>query len=87
MKTFLGHPAHRLGHIQKHVLLVLANRGPSARSDWTAWYPLRSEQVYGAMDGLYRRGLVDVAGFEDNSRTFAITKAGLEAIDGEELED
>jgi DNA-binding PadR family transcriptional regulator len=76
--THLGHPAHRLGPVQRHVLRVLAIRGECARSDWGAWYPLDVSQVYGAMEGLGRRGLVDVAGFDGRSRTFRLTSRGLE---------
>jgi hypothetical protein len=60
---------------QQHVLLVLAD-GPRARSDWGAWYPLRTEQIYGIISALERRGLVDVAGFDGNARTFKLTEAG-----------
>lgn len=76
--TYLGHPAHQLGPVQKHVLLVLSTRGTCARNDWAAWYPIRPEQTYSAIDGLARRGLVDVAGFatKRNARTFKLTAAG-----------
>jgi predicted transcriptional regulator len=63
---------------QQHVLCVLANRGASAITEWGAWWP----QVRGIIDRLARVGYVDVAGFDGRSRTYKITSAGLEAIDG-----
>lgn len=77
--TYLGHAMHRLGPVQKHVLLVLGTRGESARTDWAAWWPVRSEQVYGAIEALGRRGLVDVAGFDGRARTFKLTAEGERA--------
>lgn len=79
--TYLGQATHRLGPIQKHVLLVLSTRGASTCTDWSAWYPIREEQVRSAIDSLGRRGLVDVAGFDGRSRTFALTSAGNDAVD------
>lgn len=78
--TYLGHAAHRLGRNQKHVLLVLSTRGASAASG-LGWWPLREEQVRGAILSLAKRGLVDVAGFEGRSRTYRLTSAGFEVVD------
>ena len=66
---------------QQHVLLVLAD-GPRTRSDWAAWYPIRTEQTYGIIRSLEQRGLVDVAGFDGNARTFKLTDAGYAAVEG-----
>lgn len=79
-RTHLGHPAHRLGHIQRYVLLVLSNRGASTASGF-GWWPLREDQVRGAIRGLANRGLVDVAGFENGARTYRLTRTGFEVVD------
>lgn len=65
---------------QQHVLLTLAQRGASSVTDWAVWYPMREGQVRGVIRGLYRKGLVDVAGWDGRSRTYAITDKGLEAL-------
>jgi DNA-binding PadR family transcriptional regulator len=80
----------RLTPRQHHVLSVLFTRGPAARNDWAAWFPLTTSQVYGIIDALGRRGLVDAHSFSGNSRLFAITEAGraaLEGYDGEKIEE
>lgn len=73
-----------LGHVQKHVLLVLSTRGDCSCTDWSAWYPLNEGQVRGAIRGLTRRGLVDAAGWEHGSRgarVYKITRAGDRALE------
>ena len=80
----------RLTPRQHHVLSVLVTRGECARNDAMAWYPLYTEQIYGIMDRLGRRGFVEPVRFEDNARLFGITQAGLDALrayDGETIED
>jgi hypothetical protein len=76
----------RLTFYQRHALLVLAQRGPSACNEWDAWYPMTTGQAYGVIDRLYRRGLVEPAGFSSYgklARTFAITERGIEALGDE----
>jgi hypothetical protein len=78
---------------QKHVLLVLAQRGPTAIPEPTAWFPLNGDQVRGIIRAFgHRRGpaLVDVAGFDatlNGARTYKITPAGLALIDGADADE
>jgi hypothetical protein len=74
-------PNAPLGPTQRRVLLGLGTRGASAANDWAAWYPLRYGEVYGAIQRLGMRGLVDVDGWKDGARTYRLTKAGVEAVD------
>ena len=66
---------------QIHVLNVFADGRPYSITDWVAWYPMHSDQVRSVMRSLWHRGLVDVAGFEGRSRTYAITDKGSAAIE------
>jgi hypothetical protein len=63
---------------QRHVLLCLAQRGESTTSDWGTWYPMNVDQVPGVIRRLAERGMVDVAGFDGQARTYKLTQAGLE---------
>lgn len=73
----------RIGPTQRHVLLVLSVRGPSAANDWAAWFPLDNGQCRAALNRLAWRGLVDAVGWEDGARggrLYGLTRAGLEAV-------
>jgi DNA-binding PadR family transcriptional regulator len=68
------------GYTQKLVLRLLAS-GDSARSvrqlanDWPG---LTESAVFGALGRLARRGLVDVAGWDDyERRTYRLTEKGI----------
>lgn len=77
-------------HLQARVIRTLANRGEATIIDWTAWYPMAETQVRGVINGLGRRGIVDVAGFDDRARTYKLTEAGwaaAEKLDPEEEDD
>ena len=77
-----------LGPTQRHVLLVLANRGEATAADWGAWWPLTTEQARGAIDRLYRRGLVQPVRWDGAARVWALAPDGqdIAAVWGEALE-
>lgn len=80
----------RLTPRQHHVLSVLFTRGPAARNDWGAWFPLEVKQVYGIIDRLGRRGFVEPHSFTGNTRLFMLSQKGYEALqayDGEKIEE
>lgn len=69
-----------LGHTQKLVLRLLAGGAKSAEYLSYDWPGLTASAAYGAIQRLGARGLVDVAGWEDNSnrRTYCLTEKGAE---------
>ena len=69
-----------LGRSQKHVLLVLSTRGEATASDWAAWFPLRGDAARGALDRLYRRGLVQPTRFGLDGRYWSLSAAGEAAV-------
>lgn len=73
-------PNAPLGRTQRRVLLGLGTRGAAAANDWGAWYPLSYSEVYGAIQRLGMRGLVDVDGWSSGARTYRLTEAGLDAV-------
>lgn len=72
----------RIGRVQKLVLLVLGDSHSSFRQMAYDHPYLKdhSNSLWGAVDGLARKGLLDVAGFDGDARTFKLTEKGQEVL-------
>lgn len=71
----------RIGFTQQAVLTSLAAEDRSVRTIAYDWPWLTESSVRSAVKRLEWRGLVDVAGWDGQSRTYKITDKGLTVLD------
>lgn len=74
-------PSKGLGATQRHVLITLQDGDAHPANDWGAWWPVRPEAAYGALQRLAMRGLVDRR-YSFNEMTYFLTPEGQAVADG-----
>jgi DNA-binding PadR family transcriptional regulator len=74
----MNNPMKNLGRTQKLVLLLLAEEAKDCRRLAYDWPNLSESAAYSAVQRLAERGLVDMAGWKENRRTYCLTRRGQE---------